>query len=81
MSSSAQATRSIGSPCSRLPRSSRTSLKDLPREALLDAADRHAPALLVPGRNGLGGLKERLLGSTTAALLARAPCPVLVEPK
>jgi nucleotide-binding universal stress UspA family protein len=51
----------------------------LPREALLDAADRYAPAL-VPGRNGLGGLKERLLGSTTAALLARAPCPVLVVP-
>jgi nucleotide-binding universal stress UspA family protein len=52
----------------------------LPREALLHAADRHAPAFLVPGRNGLGGLKERLLGSTTAALLARAPCPVLVVP-
>jgi nucleotide-binding universal stress UspA family protein len=52
----------------------------LPREALLDAARRHAPALLVVGRHGLGGVKERLLGSTTSAMLARARCPVLVVP-
>ena len=52
----------------------------LPRDALLDATHRHAPALLVLGRYGLGGVKERLLGSTTSAMLARARCPVLVVP-
>ena len=52
----------------------------LPREALLDAAHRHAPAVLVLGRTGLGGLKERLLGSTTSAMLARAQCPVVIVP-
>lgn len=55
-------------------------VEGLPRQALLDAARRHAPSILVLGREGLGGLKERLIGSTTWSTLTSAPCPVLVVP-
>lgn len=49
-----------------------------PREALVDAAERHGPAVMVLGRRGAGGVKERLLGRTTYWAIEHAHCPVLV---
>lgn len=45
-------------------------------EALLDAA--RDAELLVVGNRGRGGLKQALLGSTSASVCDRAPCPVVV---
>jgi nucleotide-binding universal stress UspA family protein len=49
-----------------------------PREALVEACERHAPALLVVGNQGLGGFKELLLGSTSHWAANHAPCPVVI---
>jgi nucleotide-binding universal stress UspA family protein len=46
--------------------------------ALVEACERHAPALLVVGSRGLGGFKELVLGSTSRWVANCAPCPVLV---
>jgi nucleotide-binding universal stress UspA family protein len=51
------------------------------RRALVEACERHAPALLVVGSRGLGGFKELLLGGTSRWVADCAPCPVLVARK
>lgn len=45
---------------------------------LIDLAREQRAAAIVVGSRGLSGLRARLEGSTSKALLAHAPCPVLV---
>jgi nucleotide-binding universal stress UspA family protein len=47
-------------------------------DAISDYAEELKVNLVVVGTRGLSGLKKILLGSVSAALLARAPCSVLV---
>jgi nucleotide-binding universal stress UspA family protein len=47
-------------------------------KTVLAVAEKHQAAAIVVGSRGLGGLRARLEGSTSKALLKRAPCPVLV---
>jgi nucleotide-binding universal stress UspA family protein len=49
-----------------------------PREVLVDACERHAPAVLVVGSRGRGGFTGLLLGGTSRWTLNHAPCPVVV---
>jgi nucleotide-binding universal stress UspA family protein len=49
-----------------------------PAEAIVDAARLQSAAAIVIGSRGLTGLRARLEGSTSSAVLKRAPCPVLV---
>ena len=48
------------------------------RDVLVDACERHGPALLVVGSRGLGGFKELMLGSTSRWVAGKAACPVVV---
>lgn len=45
---------------------------------ILTVADKHQAAAIVVGSRGLSGIRARLEGSTSKALLKHAPCPVLV---
>jgi nucleotide-binding universal stress UspA family protein len=47
-------------------------------EALTTRAEQAGAAAIVVGSRGIGGLRARLEGSTSAAVLKHAPCPVLV---
>ncbi|MDO8506649.1 MAG: universal stress protein [Candidatus Limnocylindria bacterium] len=47
-------------------------------EAILDACASFRPDLLVVGSRGRGGVATAVLGSVSAELVDRAPCPVLV---
>jgi nucleotide-binding universal stress UspA family protein len=51
--------------------------RDVARTLIELARDQGAAAIVV-GSRGLGGIRARLEGSTSKALLAHAPCPVLV---
>jgi nucleotide-binding universal stress UspA family protein len=46
--------------------------------AVVEAARRHRPDLVVVGASGRGQLAAKLFGSTTLDILRSAPCPVLV---
>lgn len=48
-----------------------------PREGLIRACDRHAPAILVMATRGVGGFSG-LIGSTTRFVVNEARCPILV---
>lgn len=45
---------------------------------ILTVADEHQAAAIVVGSRGLSGIRARLQGSTSKALLKHSPCPVLV---
>lgn len=45
---------------------------------LIDLAREQRAAAIVVGSRGLSGIRARLEGSTSKAILAHAPCPVLV---
>jgi nucleotide-binding universal stress UspA family protein len=47
-------------------------------DAIIDVARREDAAAIVIGSRGLKGLRARLEGSTSNAVLKRAPCPVVV---
>ncbi len=49
-----------------------------PSDAIVEAAKQHDARAIVTGSRGLGGLKSKLLGSTSKAVLHRAACPVVV---
>ena len=49
-----------------------------PPDAIVAAAEQHDARAIVIGSRGLGGLKSKLLGSTSRAVLHRAACPVVV---
>ncbi len=49
-----------------------------PPDAIVAAAEQHGARAIVTGSRGLGGLKSKLLGSTSKAVLRRAACPVVV---
>lgn len=49
-----------------------------PPDAIVAAAEQHRARAIVTGSRGLGGLKSKLLGSTSKAVLRRAACPVVV---
>jgi nucleotide-binding universal stress UspA family protein len=47
-------------------------------ETIIEVARKRAVAAIVVGSRGLKGLRARLEGSTSKAVLQDAPCPVLV---
>ena len=47
-------------------------------DAIIDVARKRAVAAIVVGSRGLKGLRARLEGSTSNAVVKHAPCPVLV---
>ena len=47
-------------------------------EAITDQAQEIGAAAIVVGSRGLSGLRARMEGSTSNAVLKHAPCPVLV---
>jgi len=50
-----------------------------PAEAILEhAGEQTRPVMIVMGRRGMGSWQERLLGSISRTVVARAPCPVTV---
>lgn len=49
-----------------------------PAEAIVGAATEHAARAIVVGSRGLGGLKSKLLGSTSKGVLQHASQPVVV---
>jgi nucleotide-binding universal stress UspA family protein len=51
-----------------------------PVHAMLSAAHEQAADLLVVGRRGAGGSAGLMIGSTSAQLVHRADCPVVVIP-
>jgi nucleotide-binding universal stress UspA family protein len=47
-------------------------------DTVLDAAEQHGAAAIVVGSRGLRGLRSKLLGSTSRAVLERSSLPVVV---
>jgi nucleotide-binding universal stress UspA family protein len=47
-------------------------------DAIVEAARKRGAAAIVVGSRGLTGLRARLEGSTSNAVLKHAPCPVVV---
>ena len=47
-------------------------------EALVEAAEREKPDLVVMGTRGLGGFRGLLLGSVSLGVLSHAPCSVMI---
>jgi nucleotide-binding universal stress UspA family protein len=47
-------------------------------EAIIEVATEHQASAIVIGSRGLKGLRSKLLGSTSGAVLGKAPLPVVV---
>ncbi|SFS89007.1 Nucleotide-binding universal stress protein, UspA family [Halostagnicola kamekurae] len=56
----------------------RTILEGTPQEAITDYSSDHAVDLIVMGRSGRSGLKERIIGSSTDRVIRSGEAPVLV---
>lgn len=52
-----------------------------PADRLAELAGQYDAALLVVGSRGRGAFRSALLGSVSARLAAKAPCPVVVVPQ
>ena len=65
---------SAGLECEGIAVAERTHVED----ALIDLARKRQVAAIVVGSRGLTGLRARLEGSTSSAVLKQAPCPVVV---
>lgn len=57
---------------------SATILKGLPKEAIIDEAERCGADMIVMGSHGYKGLKRVWLGSVSLAVASHAPCSVLI---
>jgi nucleotide-binding universal stress UspA family protein len=66
--------RAAGLDCEALVVADRVSVA----EALVDVAQKQSVAAIVVGSRGLTGLRARLEGSTSSAVLKHAGCPVVV---
>jgi nucleotide-binding universal stress UspA family protein len=66
--------KSAGLDCEALVVADRVSVA----EALVEVADKQSVAAIVVGSRGLTGLRARLEGSTSSAVLRQAPVPVVV---
>jgi len=49
-----------------------------PADAILFAATKHAPDLIIVGRRGISGIARFLLGSVSSRVVSHAKCDVLV---
>jgi nucleotide-binding universal stress UspA family protein len=47
-------------------------------DAILDYAEKNSVDLIVMGTRGITGFKRILVGSVASAVVASAPCPVMV---
>jgi nucleotide-binding universal stress UspA family protein len=54
-----------------------TDVVGVPADEIVDYAERNAIDLICISTHGRGGLVRAVLGSTTEAVVRRAPCPVL----
>ena len=70
----AELARSAGLDCDALVVADRVSVA----EALVEVAEKQSVAAIVIGSRGLTGLRARLEGSTSSAVLKHAKCPVVV---
>ena len=70
----AEFARAAGLNCEALVVADRVSVA----EALVDVAQKQSVAAIVVGSRGLTGLRARLEGSTSSAVLKHAACPVVV---
>jgi len=70
----AQLARAAGLDCEALVVADRVSVA----EALVEVANKQSVAAIVVGSRGLTGLRARLEGSTSSAVLKHAACPVVV---
>ena len=70
----AELAREAGLDCEALVVADRVSVA----EALVEVAQQQSVAAIVVGSRGLSGLRARLEGSTSSAVLKRAACPVVV---
>jgi nucleotide-binding universal stress UspA family protein len=70
----AELAKAAGLDCEALAVADRVSVPD----TLVDLARKREAAALVVGSRGLSGLRARLEGSTSSAVLRHAPCPIVV---
>lgn len=55
--------------------------QDMAIDLILEVAEVKKPDFIIMGTKGASGLKEIIIGSTTAAVIERAKCPVIAVPE